>query len=165
MEISGYGSIFSAQESEELARLKRNNSEEKDGSALGLLGGSDTVSISEQGRKLAEKMLLEKEEEQKRQEQQAQQKAFSAQGGNAGAAGDAQSGGEAAQGAGGAGGASGSGSSDAASIEKQIQQVQARMESVASGNLPEQVKTSQISVLQAQLNELQQQLVQARQAA
>ncbi len=165
MEISGYGSIFFSQEAEESARANRSKNDDQEGSALGILGGSDTVSISEEARKLAEKMLMEKQEEQERQEQEAQQKAYLAQAGNSSSAKDTQQSGAtgtagAAQGSGGSGGAS-----DTANIEKQIQQVQARMQSIASGNLPEEVKTSQVSVLQAQLNELQQQLVQAQQAA
>ena len=59
MEISGYGSIFFSQEAEESARAARGKNNGQEGSALGLPGGSDTVSISEEARKLSEKMLLE----------------------------------------------------------------------------------------------------------
>ena len=70
MEISGYGSIFFSQEAEESARAARGKNNGQEGSALGLPGGSDTVSISEEARKLSEKMLLEQQEEQRRQEQE-----------------------------------------------------------------------------------------------
>ena len=81
MEISGYSSIFFSQEAEQSARVRRGKSAEQDGSALSLTGG-DTVSISEEARKLSEKMLLEKQEEQRRQEQEAQRQADAAPVGN-----------------------------------------------------------------------------------
>lgn len=160
MEISGYGSIFFSQEAEESARVARSKSNDQEGSALGLLGGSDTVSISEEARKLAEKMLLEKQEEQRRQEQEAQRQAGAALTGNGTAAESA--GPENAAKAGGAGGASGSGGSSSAdqvqSIKEKIKQLEARLQTTASSSLPENVKQSQIGVLQSQINELQQQL-------
>lgn len=82
MEISGYGSIFFSQEAEESARAARGKNNGQEGSALGLPGGSDTVSISEEARKLSEKMLLEKQEEQRRQEQEQSRQSSAALAGN-----------------------------------------------------------------------------------
>lgn len=77
MEISSYGSIFFAQETDESSRIRlnRDKSEEQENGNTELFGGSDTVTISEEARKLSEKLLLEKQEEQRRQEQEDQQKA------------------------------------------------------------------------------------------
>ena len=166
MEISGYGSIFFSQEAEESARAARGKNNGQEGSALGLPGGSDTVSISEEARKLSEKMLLEKQEEQRRQEQSRQSSAALA--GNGPAADNAEQQGAAE--AGGSAGASGSGGSSSAdqiqSIREKIRQLEARLQSIASSSLPENVKASQMNVLQAQVNDLQQQLnAMAQQAA
>ena len=107
MEISGYGSIFFSQEAEESARAARGKNNGQEGSALGLPGGSDTVSISEEARKLSEKMLLEKQEEQRRQEQEQSRQSSAAPAGNGPAADNAEQQGAAE--AGGSAGASGSG--------------------------------------------------------
>ena len=90
MEISGYGSIFFSQEAEESARAARGKNNGQEGSALGLPGGSDTVSISEEARKLSEKMLLEKQEEQRRQEQEQSRQSSAAPAGNGPAADNAE---------------------------------------------------------------------------
>lgn len=161
MKISGYGSIFFSQEAEESARAARGKNNGQEGSALGLPGGSDTVSISEEARKLSEKMLLEKQEEQRRQ-------SSAAPAGNGPAADNAEQQGAAE--AGGSAGASGSGGSSSAdqiqSIREKIRQLEARLQSIASSSLPENVKASQMNVLQAQVNDLQQQLnAMAQQAA
>lgn len=169
MEISGYGNIFFSQEAEESARARRSKSTEQEGSALGLLGGSDTVSISEEARKLAEKMLLEKQEEEQRreQEQEVQRQVNASLTGNGPAAGNAKQesaagaveGTEEANGASGGGPSGGSSSDDQiASIKKKIQELQAKLQTTASSSLPENVKQSQVGVLQSQINELQQQL-------
>ena len=168
MEISGYGSIFFSQEAEESARAARGKNNGQEGSALGLPGGSDTVSISEEARKLSEKMLLEKQEEQRRQEQEQSRQSSAAPAGNGPAADNAEQQGAAE--AGGSAGASGSGGSSSAdqiqSIREKIRQLEARLQSIASSSLPENVKASQMNVLQAQVNDLQQQLnAMAQQAA
>ena len=159
MEISGYSSIFFSQEAEQSARVRRGKSAEQDGSALSLTGG-DTVSISEEARKLSEKMLLEKQEEQRRQEQEAQRQTDAAPVGNGPATKNA--GQEGAAKTGGSEGASGSAGSSSAdqiqSIKEKIKQLEARLQTTAASSLPENVKQSQIGVLQSQINELQQQL-------
>ena len=170
MEISSYGSIFFAQEMDETSRISLNrdkNGEQEKGSTE-LFGGSDTVTISEEARKLSEKLLLEKQEEQRRQEQEDQQKADAQttaarnaeRNGAAGQSSAAASSG--ASGSGGGGGGSSSSSSSAENIKAQIQQVEARLQTIASSSQSESIKSSQMAMLQAQLAELQQQLNQAQ---
>ncbi len=151
MEISGYSSIFFSQEAEQSARVRRGKSAEQDGSALSLTGG-DTVSISEEARKLSEKMLLEKQEEQRQADAAPVGNGPATK--NAGQEGAAKTGGSE-----GASGSAGSSSADQIqSIKEKIKQLEARLQTTAASSLPENVKQSQIGVLQSQINELQQQL-------
>lgn len=167
MDISGLGSLFGSQELTEIERLRR---ERESKGALGNLGGgSDTVSISEEGRRLSEEMQARKAKEQKLQEQgespardplAAKAAGISREeNGEAGAVPDAP--GDAPGGApgGAAGGAQSGGdsSSQVESIQKQIEQLKAKMQSVASSALPEEVKASTVAAYQAQISELESQ--------
>ena len=159
MDISGLGSLFGSQELTEIERLRR---ERESKGALGNLGGgSDTVSISEEGRRLSEEMQARKAKEQKLQEQgeslardplAAKAAGISREeNGEAGAVPDAP--GDAPGGA----QSGGDSSSQVESIQKQIEQLKAKMQSVASSALPEEVKASTVAAYQAQISELESQ--------
>lgn len=156
MDISGLGSLFGSQELTEIERLRR---ERESRGVLGNLGGGgDTVSISEEGRRLAEEMRARKAEEQKAQEQNSAADPFAAKA--AGISGDEGDGAQAGAIPDAPGGAQGGGdsSSQVESIKKQIEQLKAKMQSVASSGLPEKVKTSTVAAYQAQISELESQL-------
>lgn len=153
MDISGLGSLFGSQELTEIERLRR---ERESRGVLGNLGmGSDTVSISEEGRRLSEEMQARKIAEQK---QDSAGSPFAANAAGISGAEMSGEGGEApaAAGAGGASGG-GDGSSQVEQIQKQIEQLKAKMQSVAASGLPEEVKASTVAAYQAQISELESQ--------
>lgn len=164
MDISGLGSLFGSQELTEIERLRR---ERESRGVLGNLGGgSDTVSISEEGRRLAEEMQARKLEAQKLQEadQNASHDNLTANATriSAGISGDEDAGAQAgaipdAPGSAGGSQNGGDSSSQVESIQKQIEQLKAKMQSVASSALPEEVKASTVAAYQAQISELESQ--------
>lgn len=161
MAISGIGSLLEPQDVTEIERLRR---ERESKGVLGQMGGGgDTVTLSDEGKRLAAEMQARqaKDQENRNQEEATDRDRFAAT-----AAGIPQTEEEEAEGvAGGRGGsgAGGSGSSQVDQIKKQIQQLEAKMQSVASGGLPENIKESTLATYQAQIAELQSQLQQAQQ--
>lgn len=166
MSVSGIDSLFGAQELTETEKLRRDR---KSRGVLEQLGeGGDTVSISDEGKRLAAEMQVRKTQEQEDQEKRendsrdlpGRNAAVSATGAEEET--EEAEGAEAAQGGGGAGGGSGS-SGSVESIKKQIQQLEAKLQTIASSGLPENVKESTMATYQAQIAELQSQLQQAQQ--
>ncbi|MCH5276758.1 MAG: FlxA-like family protein [Desulfovibrionaceae bacterium] len=158
MDISGLGSLFGSQDLTEIERLRR---ERESKGALGSLGwNSDTVSISEEGRRLAEEMQARRAEALKLQDTDQDAASLAAHAaGISGQDGEARAGSvpDAPSGAGGAQ-SGGDGSSQVESIKKQIEQLKAKMQSVASSALPEEVKASTVAAYQAQISELESQM-------
>lgn len=154
MDISGLGSLFGSQELTEIERLRRER--ESRGMPGSLGGGSDTVSISEEGRRLSEEMQARRAETQKLQEHSSAADPFAAK--SAGISGESEQAGAAPEAPGGAGGSGGGdSSSQVEQIQKQIEQLKAKMQSVASSALPEEVKQSTVAAYQAQISELESQ--------
>lgn len=160
MDISGLGSLFGSQELTEIERLRR---ERESKGVLGNLGGSgDTVSISEEGRRLSEEMQARKLEAQKLQEVDQDASHDNLTANAAGISGDEGDGAQAgaipdAPGSTGGSQNGGDSSSQVESIQKQIEQLKAKMQSVASSALPEEVKASTVAAYQAQISELESQ--------
>ncbi len=152
MAISGIDSLFGSQKLTEIERLRR---ERESKGILGQLGGGgDTVSISEEGKRLAAEMQARqsKSQEPREQEEGTAQDRFAAN--FAGIPGGED---EEKQ-AGAATGDGTSSSSSTESIKKQIQQLKAKLESLASSSLPDNVKQSTMASYQAQIQELESQL-------
>lgn len=153
MQISGYSPLFGTQETEESERVRRARSG-ADGSAISSFGGEDTVTISDEGRRLAEEMRLRKIQEEEDQER----RMAKAQDGSSAPVGEGAEGAPETGAAGGGGGSSSSSSSSVEDIKKQIQQLEAKLASTASSSLPENVKQSAMATYQAQIQELESQL-------
>ena len=138
MAISGIDSLFGSQELTEIERLRR---ERESKGMLGQSGGGDTVSISDEGKRLAAEM----------QEQNAQDRFAASSIGISGEEGEEKQAGAAA-------GGGASSSSSAESVKKQIQQLKSKLESLASSSLPDNIKQSTMATYQAQIQELESQL-------
>ena len=151
MAISGIDWLFGSQEFTEIERLRRDRQSK---GILGQSGGGDTVSISDEGKRLAAEMQARKsgEQEPRGQEEQNAQDRFAAS--SIGVSGEE---GEEKQ-AGAAAGGGASSSSSAESVKKQIQQLKSKLESLASSSLPDNIKQSTMATYQAQIQELESQL-------
>lgn len=164
MSVSGIDSLFGTQELTETEKLRRDRKSKGVLEQLG--GGGDTVTLSDEGKRLAAEMQARKTQEQEEQEKR-ENASKDLQGKTATGAlptkdsAEEEAGGAAAA-QGGGGGSSGS-SDSAESIEKQIQQLEAKLQAIASSGLPENVKESTMATYQAQIAELQSQLQQAQQ--
>lgn len=159
MQISGLDSLFGTQELTESEKLRRSR---QSGGILDQMGdrGSDTVTFSDEGRRLAAEMQARKAQEQ--DERNAGEKAgqdIMGKPAHAAASLEEDEEAAAAEDAGGSGGGAGGGSSSSAEeIKKQIQKLEAKMQTIAASGLPENVKESTLATYQAQIAELQSQL-------
>ena len=151
MAISGIDSLFGSQELTEIERLRR---ERESKGMLGQSGGGDTVSISDEGKRLAAAMHPRKcgAQEPRRQEEENAQDRLG-QGSIGVSVGDSEE-----KQAGAAAGGGASSSSSAESVKKQIQQLKSKLESLASSSLPDNIKQSTMATYQAQIQELESQL-------
>lgn len=164
MSVSGIDSLFGTQELTETEKMRRDRKSKGVLEQLG--GGEDTVTLSDEGKRLAAEMQARKTQEQEEQEKRENASKDLQGKSTAGALPAEDSTEEEAGGAAAAqgGGGGGSGSSDSAeSIKKQIQQLEAKLQTIASSGLPENVKESTMATYQAQIAELQAQLQQAQQ--
>lgn len=166
MAVSGIDSLFGSQELTEIERLRREREAKNTLAQWG--GGTDTVNLSDEGKRLAAEMQARKarEQEDRNQDEAAGQNRFAqpATGVSQGEEDGKEGAAEAAEGTGSKGNAGGgSSSSQVEQIKKQIEQLEAKMQRVAASAMPENAKESAISSYQAQIAELQAQLQKAAQ--
>ena len=165
MQLSGIESLFGTQGLTEIEKIRRSRQESSTADESDVLV-KDRVTISEEGRRLAEEMQARKKQAEGSTLNAVTKNGESAESSSllASSLPEGESRAAAAEGkpSGGSGGGGNGSSSSSESIEAQIQSLQAKIQTIASSNLPESIKESTMATYQAQIAELQSQLQQAQ---